>query len=313
MKTSTEHLPPCCREELRVLRSLTVRHIPDCCLIILGGNHAGQDYVSWSESVVRGRHTLYRHDYEIAVFVEGTETKKASRTLRRRIAGTYDGLFRFRRHTTPRLIVESVGTLTEQSKRGHLFYNGLVRNGILLYDNGGHVPCDCAAARSAPSAGGSRRPGFEKYFPDAVNRCTASRPGVTRRKLPAKRRRLHEACDKFYRTVWTVHTNHSPGTLPLDELGGLVKRYSREFAEIFPCHDDFEAESYELLCRAPKETRRGVFRYTRERLGYMLRGTEALRVLTQRICAERIGFYTELAEAAERKKGLSRETIFAGR
>ena len=86
MKTSTEHLPPCCREELRVLRSLTVRHIPDCCLIILGGNHAGQDYVSWSESVVRGRHTLYRHDYEIAVFVEGTETKKASRTLRRRIA-----------------------------------------------------------------------------------------------------------------------------------------------------------------------------------------------------------------------------------
>ncbi len=62
-----------------------------------------------------------------------------------------------------------------------------------------------------------------------------------------------------------------------------------------------------------KETRRGVFRYTRERLGYMLRGTEALRVLTQRICAERIGFYTELAEAAERKKGLSRETTFAGR
>ena len=110
-----------------------------------------------------------------------------------------------------------------------------------------------------------------------------------------------------------MHTNHSPGTLPLDELGGLVKRYSREFAEIFPCHDDFEAESYELLCRAPKETRRGVFRYTRERLGYMLRGTEALRVLTQRICAERIGFYTELAETAERKKGLSRETIFAGR
>ena len=132
MKTSTEHLPPCCREELRVLRSLTVRHIPDCRLIILGGSHAGQDYVSWSESVVRGRHTLYRHDYEIAVFVKGTETKKASRTLRRRIAGTYDGLFRFRRHTTPRFIVESVGTLTEQSKRGHLFYNGLVRNGTLL-------------------------------------------------------------------------------------------------------------------------------------------------------------------------------------
>lgn len=136
MKTSTEHLPPCCREELRVLRSLTVRHIPDCCLIILGGSHAGQDYVSWSESVVRGRHTLYRHDYEIAVFVEGTETEKAGRTLRRRIAGTYDGLFRFRRHTMPRFIVESIGTLAEQSRRGHLFYNGLVRDGILLYDNG---------------------------------------------------------------------------------------------------------------------------------------------------------------------------------
>lgn len=144
--------------------------------------------------------------------------------------------------------------------------------------------------------------------------CTASRPGCYPPKTTGK------APGGFTRpatsstgTVWTVHTNHSPGTLPLDELGGLVKRYSREFAEIFPCHDDFEAESYELLCRAPKETRRGVFRYTRERLGYMLRGTEALRVLTQRICAERIGFYTELAEAAERKKGLSRETIFAGR
>ena len=153
-------------------------------------------------------------------------------------------------------------------------------------------------------------PDSRNIFPMRSICCTASRPGCYYRQSA---RRLHEACDKFYRTVWTVHTNHSPGTLPLDELGGLVKRYSREFAEIFPCHDDFEAESYELLCRAPKETRRGVFRYTRERLGYMLRGTEALRVLTQRICAERIGFYTELAEAAERKKGLSRETIFAGR
>ena len=233
MKTSTEHLPPCCREELRVLRSLTVRHIPDCRLIILGGSHAGQDYVSWSESVVRGRHTLYRHDYEIAVFVKGTETKKASRTLRRRIAGTYDGLFRFRRHTTPRFIVESVGTLTEQSKRGHLFYNGLVRNGILLYDNGGHVPCDCARPDPLRALEGAVA-GFEKYFPDAVNLLYS----VTTRLLPAENyrqsaRRLHEACDKFYRTVWTVHTNHSPGTLPLDELGGLVKRYSRECADIF--------------------------------------------------------------------------------
>lgn len=246
-------------------------------------------------------------------FVEGTETKKASRTLRRRIAGTYDGLFRFRRHTTPRFIVESVGTLTEQSKRGHLFYNGLVRNGILLYDNGRARSVRLRAARSAPSAGGSRRRIREIFSRCGQSAVQRHDPAATRRKLPAKRRRLHEACDKFYRTVWTVHTNHSPGTLPLDELGGLVKRYSREFAEIFPCHDDFEAESYELLCRAPKETRRGVFRYTRERLGYMLRGTEALRVLTQRICAERIGFYTELAEAAERKKGLSRETTFAGR
>lgn len=199
MKTSTEHLPPCCREELRVLRSLTVRHIPDCRLIILGGSHAGQHYVSWSESVVRGRHTLYRHDYEIAVFVEGTETKKASRTLRRRIAGTYDGLFRFRRHTTPRFIVESVGTLTEQSKRGHLFYNGLVRNGILLYDNGGHVPCDCARPDPLRALEGAVA-GFEKYFPDAVNLLYS----VTTRLLPAENyrqsaRRLHEACDKFYR------------------------------------------------------------------------------------------------------------------
>ena len=134
-----------------------------------------------------------------------------------------------------------------------MFYNGLVRNGILLYDNGGHVPCDCARPDPLRALEGAVA-GFEKYFPDAVNLLYS----VTTRLLPAENyrqsaRRLHEACDKFYRTVWTVHTNHSPGTLPLDELGGLVKRYSREFAEIFPCHDDFEAESYELLCRAPKE------------------------------------------------------------
>lgn len=181
MKTSTEHLPPCCREELRVLRSLTVRHIPDCCLIILGGSHAGQDYVSWSESVVRGRHTLYRHDYEIAVFVEGTETEKAGRTLRRRIAGTYDGLFRFRRHTMPRFIVESIGTLAEQSRRGHLFYNGLVRDGILLYDNGRHAPCDCARPDPLRALEGAVA-GFEKYFPDAVNLLYS----VTTRLLPAE-------------------------------------------------------------------------------------------------------------------------------
>lgn len=196
MKTSTEHLPPCCREELRVLRSLTVRHIPDCCLIILGGSHAGQDYVPWSESVVRGRHTLYRHDYEIAVFVEGTETKKASRTLRRRIAGTYDGLFRFRRHTTPRFIVESVGTLTEQSKRGHLFYNGLVRNGILLYDNGGHVPCDCAPARPLLKRWREPSPDSRNIFPMRSICCTASRPGCyppkTTGKAPAASRGLRQ-------------------------------------------------------------------------------------------------------------------------
>ena len=177
MKTSTEHLPPCCREELRVLRSLTVRHIPDCCLIILGGSHAGQDYVPWSESVVRGRHTLYRHDYEIAVFVEGTETKKASRTLRRRIAGTYDGLFRFRRHTTPRFIVESVGTLTEQSKRGH--YSSTTASSATA------SCCTTMAGTFRAIARGPIRserwrepsPDSRNIFPMRSICCTASRPG----------------------------------------------------------------------------------------------------------------------------------------
>ncbi len=187
MKTSTEHLPPCCREELRVLRSLTVRHIPDCCLIILGGSHAGQDYVPWSESVVRGRHTLYRHDYEIAVFVEGTETKKASRTLRRRIAGTYDGLFRFRRHTTPRFIVESVGTLTEQSKRGHLFSQRPrpQRHPAVRQRRARSVRL--RAARSAPSAGGSRRRIREIFSRCGQSAVQRHDPAATRRKLPAKR------------------------------------------------------------------------------------------------------------------------------
>lgn len=98
-----------------------------------------------------------------------------------------------------RFIVESVDTLTEQSKRGHLFYNGLVRNGILLYDNGGHVPCDCARPDPLRALEGAVA-GFEKYFPDAVNLLYS----VTTRLLPAENyrqsaRRLHEACDKFYR------------------------------------------------------------------------------------------------------------------
>lgn len=108
---------------------------------------------------------------------------------------------------------------------------------------------------------------------------------------------LHQSCEKLYNTILMVFTNYRPKSHRLQDLGGMVKRFSMELVTVFPQNTDDEKECFDLLCRAYIEARYNKdYKITREQLEYLISRLEILKEMTERLCKEKIAEYNAMAE-----------------
>lgn len=108
---------------------------------------------------------------------------------------------------------------------------------------------------------------------------------------------LHQACEKLYNTILMVFTNYRPKSHRLQDLGGMVKRFSMELVTVFPQNTDDEKECFDLLCRAYIEAHYNKdYKITREQLEYLISRLEILKEMTERLCKEKIAEYNAMAE-----------------
>ena len=108
---------------------------------------------------------------------------------------------------------------------------------------------------------------------------------------------LHQSCEKLYNTILMVFTNYRPKSHRLQDLGGMVKRFSMELVTVFPQNTDDEKECFDLLCRAYIEARYNKdYKITREQLEYLISRLEILKEMTERLCKEKIAECNAMAE-----------------
>lgn len=297
MKRSIKRLPKRTQEELNTLLGLITQNIHHCGMVVLFGSYARGGYVLWDEKVEFGVHTSYQSDYDILVILsKKAKSKDIENILRKKVTAKYHKIFGDSRHASPQFVVEYVDKLNKQLERGQYFFTDIVKEGIKIYDTKEFKlakPRDLSFQEIKEFANAE----FENHYPESVNFLKHANIDFADKMYKSGSFQLHQACERFYHTINLVFTNYHQKSHKLDELGGMVKKYARDFATIFPLNTDFEKQCFDLLCRAYIEARYNKdFVVTKEELAYLLERTELLKAITLRICQEQIAYYDTLIE-----------------
>ena len=304
MKRSIKRLPKRTQEELAVLQELILAYFANVRMIILYGSYARGKYVIWDETYdERGIITYYQSDLDILVICDTGDAIKAERYAREIIVPRYDKRMEGKRHPAPpSIIVETPATINRAIRRKHYFFYEIIKDGILLYDNGTfHI--------GKPEKLPYRE--IKQYAEEEYEECFPLAEGFLRHgelayedgdyKLGSFL--LHQACERFYKSFTLVYNGIRPKSHELKVLGAMVRSCSRGFANVFPTNTFEDNKAFDKLCRAYIEARYNrLFTVNKEEYEYMLARTEVLREVTIRECAARITYYDEMIEKEEKDK-----------
>lgn len=295
MKWSIKRLPKCTQEELNTLLELITKNIRSCSMVVLYGSYARGGYVLWDERVEFGVHTSYQSDYDIMVVVSNkAKIRDIEDILRKKVTEKYHDIFDERRHASPQFIVEYANRLNKQLERRQYFYTEIVKEGIKMYDT---EEFKLAKPRelSFKEIKKYAQEEFEYYYPEGVNFLKHGKIDLKDKMFSSGSFLLHQACERFYNAINLVFANYRPKNHKLNELGGMVNKFSPDLVTVFPVNTDFEKSCFDLLCRAYIEARYNKnFVVTEEEFIYMLERTEVMKEITERICNKQIAYYDTL-------------------
>lgn len=297
-------MPKRTQEELAVLQELILSYFANVRMIILYGSYARGNYVIWDETFdARGGSTFYQSDLDILVICDTGNAAKAESHARGVIVPKYDERMKGKRHPAPpSIIVENPTTINRAIRRKHYFFYEIIRDGILLYDDG-------TLKLSKPEKLPYRE--IKQYAEEEYSECFPLAEGFLRHGHLDKEEgnyklgsfELHQACERFYKAYTLVYDGTRPKSHELKVLGAMTKNRSRAFANVFPTNTPEEELSYNKLCRAYIEARYNrLFTVSKEQYEYMLARTEVLREVTFRECAARMAYYDEMIEKEENKE-----------
>lgn len=105
---------------------------------------------------------------------------------------------------------------------------------------------------------------------------------------------LHQATERFYAAVLLVFTDYKPRTHDIEDLGNQVAKQHPGFGTVFPMTTPEDQRLFTLLKRAYIDARYNKhYKIEKEELEYLGERVKLLKELTERICNERIGQFTE--------------------
>ena len=301
MKRSIKRLPKRTQEELAVLQELILSNLTNVRMIILYGSYARGKYVIWDETYdERGVTTYYQSDLDILVICDTRDANKAERHAREVIVPKYDTRMEGKRHPAPpNIIVETPVTINRAIRRKHYFFYEIIKDGILLYDNG---TFQIGKPEKLPYRE-IKQYAEEEYagcFDMAESFLRSGRTANKSNDLKYGSFELHQACERYYKAYMLVYGGTRPKSHKLEVLGPMAKSRSRGFANVFPVNTPEDREAFDKLCRAYIEARYNrLFTVSEEQYEYMLARTEALREVTIRECAARIAYYDKMIEQEE--------------
>ena len=100
---------------------------------------------------------------------------------------------------------------------------------------------------------------------------------------------LHQATVSVYSSILLVFSRYKPKLHDIRKLGGYCANYNVELLKVFPQSSPEQKECFELLEKTYVDARYDKnYRISREQLLYLIERVERLKMITEKICLERI-------------------------
>lgn len=303
MKRSIKRLPKRTQEELAVLQELILKYIPEVRMIFLFGSYARGNYVLYEESIDGNARASYQSDLDILVVTGVNNSSKMEGIASRVIGAKYqERMANRKRVTPPQIIVENTGLMDRVLREKHYFYAEIMKEGIMLYDDGKFLmpKAEKLTRRRIKEIAQEH---YDVCFPFAKDFLQAGYFFRSQEKYVMGSFQLHQACERFYKTLLLVFISKRPKSHKLEYLGDRTRGYDREMATVFPVSTPDDKLSYEKLCDAYIDARYNPnFTVNSEQFDYMIRRTEVLRELVGRLCLERLAYYEKDVQEEENKQ-----------
>jgi predicted nucleotidyltransferase len=304
LKRSIEHLPGQKQEELRRLteilrdefgKAIAHRRAPSLrdgriLKIVLFGSHArGTQVVD-----PKGR---YFSDYDLLVVVDHEDltdtwkywSKAEDRMLEELSLAEYP--------IPLTLIVHSIDDINHQLRRGRYFYIDIAREGIALFEEGGHA-FDDPVPLSEEEARMEAQTHFGKWYRSAVRRKRAfameRAEGVVTNDPDWQRDSafvLHQAAERCYFCILLVVKLYMPKSHNLNYLSKQAEQIDHRLAGVWKRDTKFGQRCFELLRAAYVKSRYSDhYNITDRELDWLSGCVDDLLELTREICEDRLAF-----------------------
>jgi uncharacterized protein len=246
--------------------------------IILFGSHARG---GWVDNPARGYHSDYDllivvdHDdlTDVAEFWDETEWE----ILRNMMAAGHK--------TEVNMIYHSLDEMNENLSFGRYFFVDILRDGIILHDDGGAfvtpgiLPKDIAHAEALSY--------FEDWFESAKRFETMAADNRARQWLKEAAFISHQAAERYYHCFLLVRTLYSPQTHNLSHLRSLTQRLDPNLITVWPTNERRYKRRYELLKDAYVKARYSKhYRITEDELDWIGERLAVLRDVVEKGCRE---------------------------
>lgn len=288
MKRSIAHLPKRKQDDLYFLVKKVLEHLPETTMIILYGSYAKGNYVDYDERVEFGIPTSYMSDYDILVVTDGISDKSAGMKLER-VDSIY---YKCPDKQTPvEFINEDINKLNSDLSEGRYFYTEVKRDGILLYDAGKHK-----LVRRRKLHYDEIKRQAEGYFNEKFERAKEFYDIATycygKEKYHLVSFNLHQTCENLFYATRLTYTLRNSKQHNLTRLLSSVRKYSSDFAKIFPNETKEDKRLFRILKLAYVQARYNPdFEVTKEDINVLMQRITLLLELVERICGEQINEY----------------------
>jgi predicted nucleotidyltransferase len=229
LKTSTEHLPEHKREELKLLINLIVEKMtPD--FVILFGSYARGNWVEdqYSDD---GIIYEYKSDYDILVV---TETKLTP-SLADKWRETEKLAAAMRISVSVNLIQHSYGYLKSELGYGNYFFTDIIKEGIMLYDNGrnANFPLAIPETIDPEKVKARAKEEYDLWFESASEFLLDFKNAFERGSLKNAAFHLHQATERYYTALLLVFTGYKAKIHDIEDLGSQAELLMRNLKRFF--------------------------------------------------------------------------------
>ncbi|WP_026630122.1 HEPN domain-containing protein [Dyadobacter alkalitolerans] len=288
MKTSLSHLPQNKQDQLRTLTQIVLHKVP-AEMIILFGSYARGDWVEDYQEKYE-----YVSDFDILIITKDKNSAKQvkkSRELEEELMANED-------ITRTSIIYHSIGFVNDKIERNYYFFVDILKEGIMLFDSGKFTLSEPKELNSAQRMEKSTEE-FEHWFESANHFLEAFEffflKGENKRTYFNNAAfELHQATERYYAAILLVFTDYKPRIHDIEILGNQVIKQHAELATVFPMSTEEEKRLFVLLKKAYIDARYNKnYRIEKAELEYLGNRVALLKDLTERVCRERIGHFTD--------------------